>query len=392
MADNDTSQQDRTEQPTAKRLQDARKRGQVPRSRELNMMVVMLAGAVTLTLLRPYFRDHLVALMRAGLTRSVEQFQDPLFLPIAFGAAIWIGLKSVAPLLLVATVAALLGPLALGGWSFSLEAIQPKLEKLNPAVGLKRVFGWQGLSELLKALAKFLLVAAVAAALLWGMAEQLRSLGRESVAGALSHAATLLAQSFLALAAVLIIIAAADVPFQWWQHQRRLRMTKQELRDEQKDTEGKPEVRARIRSLQQEVATRRMMEAVPTADVVLTNPTHFAVALKYDAERMRAPKVVAKGADLIAFTIRRIAAQHDVPLFEHPALTRALYQSTALGDEIPPRLYVAVAQVLTYIYQLQRIRPGARRPRPGKPRIDIDPELLDPYRDPGRGADGGGTQ
>ncbi len=389
MADNDTPQADRTEQPTPKRLAEARKRGQVPRSRELNMMVVMLAGAAVLALGKPFFHEQLVALMNESLAIPRDLTRDPAHLPLAFSAAIWMGLKGVVPLFIVATVAALLGPLALGGWAFSLESLQPKLEKLDPVAGLKRVFGWQGLSELLKAMAKFLLVAVVAAALLWGLAEEFLSLGRQTLDSALGNAGDLVARSFLALAAVLIVIAAADVPFQWWQHQRKLRMTKQELKDEQKDTEGRPEVRARIRSLQQEVATRRMMEAVPTADVVLTNPTHFAVALKYNADRMRAPKVVAKGTDLIALSIRRLAKQHGVPLFEHPPLTRAIYKSTSLGDEIPPRLYAAVAQVLTYIYQLQRIRPGAARPRPGKPRIDIDADMFE--RRPGSASGAGRT-
>lgn len=375
MADNDTPQADRTEQPTPKRLQDARKRGQVARSRELNMMVVMLAGAVALAMLKPYFHDHLSALMNQGLTIPRAVTRDPGYLPQAFGNFIFMGLTSIAPLFVVAMIAALLGPLALGGWAFSLESIQPKLSKLNPITGLKRVFGLQGLSELLKALAKFLLVAAVAAALLWNMADEFLSLGRQSLASALNHAANLIAQSFVMLSAVLIVIASADVPFQWWQHRRQLRMTKQELKDEQKETDGRPEVRARIRGLQQEAARRRMMEAVPTADVVLSNPTHFAVALKYDANRMRAPRVVAKGADLVALTIRRVAAEHDVPLFEHPPLARAIYNSTALGDEVPQRLYVAVAQVLTYIYQVKRIRPGAGRRRPVKPRIQIDSDL-----------------
>jgi flagellar biosynthetic protein FlhB len=275
--------------------------------------------------------------------------------------------------------------LLFGGWAFSADAVLPKFEKLNPIAGLKRVFGWNGLSELAKALAKFTLVALVAIWLLSGLTEDLLGLSTLTLQAGLNRAARLIAMSFAGLSATLILIAAADVPFQYWQYRRNLRMTKQEQRDEQKETEGRPEVRSRIRALQRAISTRRMMADVPKADVVVMNPTHFAVALRYDAANMKAPRVVAKGADLIALQIRRIAEAHKVPVFEHPQFARALFYNSNIGQEISPRLYVAVAQVLTYIYQItgrtaQGTRPKTRPTNKAvrKPELAIDADLLDP--------------
>jgi flagellar biosynthetic protein FlhB len=226
------------------------------------------------------------------------------------------------------------------------------------------------------------------------MAGDLMNLGALTLQAALGRAAWLSLASLAGFSATLALVAAADVPYQWWHHRRQLRMTKQELREEQKESEGRPEVRSRIRQLQRAIAQRRMMADVPKADVVAVNPTHYAVALRYDAKNMKAPKVVAKGADLIAFNIRRIAEAHNVPIFEHPEFTRAIYHTSEVGSEISPQLYVAVAQVLTYIYQLRGRRvagapaPGARPARPEKPTLAIDPELLEPQRARRGGRDG----
>jgi flagellar biosynthetic protein FlhB len=262
-------------------------------------------------------------------------------------------------------VVALLVPASIGGWSFSTKSLAPNLEKLDPIKGLGRIFGWRGLMELAKALAKFLLIAAVAGALIMYMAPQLLQLGDEPLRRALAHAGGILGLSFVVLSAALIVIAAVDVPFQLWQHAKQLRMTRQEVKDEFKETEGRPEVKGRIRQLQREMAQRRMMEEVPKADVVVTNPTHFAVALKYD-RKMNAPKVVAKGVDLVAANIRGIAEQHEITMFEAPPLARALYYSTDLGQEIPAGLYVSVAQVLAYVYQLKTAH-GAGETAPAPP-------------------------
>jgi flagellar biosynthetic protein FlhB len=375
VAENETQQHERTEQPTPKRLEDARRRGQIPRSRELSMTLVMLAGAGSFLMMRPFLADRLGELLASGLVLERSEIIDAQLLPAMLRAGFSRGIELLVPLWAILVIAAIVGVLSFGGWSFSVEALQPRLEKLNPLRGLRRVFGWSGLSELAKALGKFVLVALVGAFLLWGLAGEFLGLGRFAVKAGLAKAAWLVSLSFAGLSCALILIAVADVPFQAWQYKRRLRMTKQEVKDEQRETEGKPELRSRIRAAQQEIANRRMLEEVPKADVVATNPTHYAVALRYDADAMRAPRVVAKGADLVALNIRRIAEAHGVALFEHPPLAQALFHTTSLGEEIPPRLYVAVAQVLTYVYQLKR-RGSAAGGRAEKPAIQIDAELL----------------
>ncbi|HLF11934.1 MAG TPA: flagellar type III secretion system protein FlhB, partial [Gammaproteobacteria bacterium] len=296
MAENEAPQDDRTEQPTGKRLEDARRRGQVPRSRELSMALVVLAGAGVLLGAQPYFAEGLQSLLELGLRLPRAAALDAQMLTRALGDGAAIGMQLLAPLWIAVLAACVAGSLALGGWTFSVDALTPKLEKLNPIAGLKRVFGWHGLSELAKAIAKFALVGAAAVWLLWGLAHEFLELGTLTLQAGLRRAAWLTAVSFAGLAATLVLIAAADVPFQYWQYRRNLRMTKQEYRDEQKETEGRPEVRSRIRNLQRAIATRRMMADVPKADVVVMNPTHYAVALRYDAPRMKAPRVVAKGA------------------------------------------------------------------------------------------------
>jgi flagellar biosynthetic protein FlhB len=273
-------------------------------------------------------------------------------------------------------VAALLAPIAIGGWNLSFDALIPKFEKLDPAAGLARIFSPRSLVELAKAFAKFLFIAPVAAWLLWSHTGELMGLGAEPVERALTHAATLAGHAFLVLAGTLGLIAAIDVPIQLWQHNQKLKMSRQELKEEAKESDGSPEMKGRIRRAQQELARRRMMQEVPKANVIVTNPTHFAVALQYDEKRMRAPIVVAKGADLIAARIREVATEHNVPIFEAPPLARALHRHVDLGGEIPSNLYVAVAQVLTYIYQMKAARNyGAVMPQP--PTIDpaLDPDL-----------------
>jgi len=356
-------------------LRDARERGQIPRSRELSMALVMLVGAGSLIAMRPFYGERLGEVLFSGLRLDTARLGDKEYLLQTFVDAIGSGLALLAPLLVAVVVAGIAGALAFGGWAFSTQPLAPKFEKLDPIAGLKRVFGWNGLLELAKALAKFVLVAAFAMVLLWVLADDFVRLGRLPIDIALSRAAYLTALSFLGLSATLLIIAGIDVPAQSWQFQRRMRMTRQELKEEFKETEGRPEVRSRIRAAQQELATRRMMEEVPKADVVATNPTHYAVALRYDASRMRAPRVVAKGADLVALSIRNVAKANGVPLFEHPLLTRALYYTTAIGMEIPPRLYMAVAQVLTYIYQL-RDGAAAGPQAPRRPDIEIEPDVF----------------
>jgi len=277
--------------------------------------------------------------------------------------------------LIILLIVSILGPISLGGWLMSAEAMQPKFSRMNPLAGLKRMFSAKALVELAKALAKFLVLLGVALAVLSAVQDDLMSIAYEPVEAAILHSAKLVGWSALWLSCGLILIAAVDVPFQLWDSKQKLKMTKQEVRDEYKDSEGKPEVKSRIRQLQREMAERRMMQAVPTADVVITNPTHFAVALKYDPDKGGAPLLLAKGGDFLALKIREIAQEHRVILLESPALARAVYYSTEVDQEIPAGLYLAVAQVLAYVYQLRQYQAGKGK-RPGAlPDLPIPPDL-----------------
>ncbi|MGB5256519.1 MAG: flagellar biosynthesis protein FlhB [Woeseiaceae bacterium] len=367
------AQQDRTEQATPKRREDARKKGDVPRSRELTMTGVMLSGAAAMLLLAESVGGNLAAAFRSGFTIERELLMDERYLVPALAQLGGKMFMSLAPLAVVLLCAVFFSAAVIGGWSFSLKAAAFKAERLNPLKGIKRVFGPNGLNELVKAIAKFALVGAIAISWLWFSADDLLSLGREPIGLAIQDSLRLCGLSLLVVSLGLIVIAAFDVPFQLWQYEKKLRMTRQQVKDEFKETEGRPEVKARVRALQQQAATRRMMEELPHADVVITNPTHFAVALKYDDSSMGAPRVIAKGKDLIAKRIREVAEEHGVPLFSAPPLARVLFRTAEIGEEIPARLYTAVAQILAYIYQLNETpRPGQRRPEPPVPDIDED--------------------
>jgi flagellar biosynthesis protein FlhB len=369
MAEENENGQERTEQPTSKRLEEARRQGQVPRSSELNAAAVMLLAGGGMHFLGGRMGLQLHDLMRAGLSLSREDALDENRAIPAFANEVLHAILACAPLLGLTLVAAIMAPLAIGGWNLSFEALAPNFEKLNPAAGFGRMFSPRGAVELAKALAKFIFIATVAACLLWNHAGELMGLGAEPVNSALDHAADLVGHAFLVLAATMGLIAAVDVPWQLWQHNNKLKMSRQEIKEEAKESDGSPEMKGRIRRAQQEVARKRMMQQVPKADVIVTNPTHFAVALRYDEKKMRAPIVVAKGVDLIATRICEIATENNVPIFEAPPLARALYRNVELEGEIPSNLYVAVAQVLTYIYQVKNARRyGAIQPQ--RPAID----------------------
>ncbi len=372
MADNDTSQE-KTEEPTHKKLRDAKQKGQVPRSKELNSMSVMVAGATGLLLMGPFMIAHLAQMMRSGFSLSREQIMNPAELFSHFQEALLTAAVGISPFLMLMTVIALATPMILGGWAFSVGSMAFKTDRLNPLSGLKRIFSANGLMELIKALAKFFVVSAIAVSFLWGNLDQFLGLGQEAFLPALNHAAWLFGYSFLVMSSSLILIAAIDVPFQLWDHSKKLKMTMQEVRDEMKETEGRPEVKSKIRALQQEMAQRRMMEDVPTADVIITNPTHYAVALRYDPEKMAVPVVVALGRDLIALKIREIASESGVEIFEAPPLARALYAHGQLGKEIPGQLFYAVAQVLAFVFQLQRAR-NQGLDLPDRPEPYVPPE------------------
>ena len=375
MAEEQTGQE-RTEQPTERRLQEARKKGQVPRSRELNTMLSLLFASIALLLLGGGISQNIMRISADGFSVSRELAFDASQLPFQFMYMASQTLLALSPFMAVMLVAALAGPLLMGGWSFSLETISFKVEKLNPIKGLARIFSLKGLVELVKALAKFVLLLGAAILVFFAIDQQLLSLTSMSPKAAGVEAVTVLVQVLLILSATTILIVALDVPFELWNHQKQLRMTKQEVKDEMKETDGNPQVKQRIRTVQRQLAESRMMEDVKTADVVITNPTHYAVALQYLDRPGSAPRLVAKGKDLTALRIRSIATEHDIPLFEAPPLARALYRSTEIGHEIPHILYMAVARVLAYVFQLKNAGPTDYVPKPSD--LDIPPEALGP--------------
>ena len=350
MAENEDGQE-RTEEATPRRQQQAAEKGQVVRSRELTSLAMLLMAATGLLVLGPGLLAGLAAQMRAGLALDPKKIADTGQIPAVLGHAFSDLLLLLAPFLGLMLVIALAAPLALGGWTFSLAF---KWEHLNLMAGIARLFSWQSLMELLKALGKFLVVGGAAVILLWRGEAELLHLGREPLGPALAHTADTLGWTFLILTLPMLLIAGVDVPFQLLTFFRNLRMTKQEVRDEMKDSEGKPEVKGRIRRLQQEFAQRRMMEKVPTADVLVTNPEHYAVALQYQPDTMKAPVIIASGANHMALRIRELAGQHKIPRVESRLLARALYYNGALDKPIPVGLYQAVAQVLAYVFRLRR--------------------------------------
>jgi flagellar biosynthetic protein FlhB len=365
--------QERTERATPKRQEEARRKGQIARSRELNATAVMLAGSGALLAFGPWLATRGAAIFRATLGIEREDIFRPAHMSDALATAFADALLALSPVLAACAAAAVLAPLVVGGWTFSLEALAFKGERLDPIQGLRRMASLRNLLELAKAIAKFGLVALASVLLLRSLTDEILGLGREPLHTALAHGAHLCGVALIVLSAVLIVIAAIDVPFQLWDHSRRLRMTREELREEIKETEGRPEVRSRIRALQQQLARRRMMQEVPKADVVVTNPTHYAVALRYDQARMRAPRVVAKGADLMAAQIRQVALAHRVPIYEAPPLARALHANAEIDQEIPAGLYVAVAQLLAWVYALKRAQADGVPP-PDRPVIDVPAE------------------
>ena len=363
MAEEQTGQE-RTEQPTERRKQEARRRGQVPRSKELNTLLSLLALSLGLLVLGGTLVQGFQALLADGFSASRELVFASERLPVHLGYMLAQALLLLLPLFAVAIVAAFAGPLAMGGWTFSGEAIAFSLEKLNPVKGIARVFSAKGLVEMLKALGKFLLLLGATLVVFVLFERDILTLGAYEPGYASRAAVQVLLWGLLLLTGTLVFIAALDVPFELWNFNRQLRMTRQEVREELKETDGRPEVRQRIRELQRDVAQRRMMQDVPKADVVITNPTHVAIALRYDEAGAGAPTVVARGRDLVALQIRSVARAAEVPVFEAPPLARALYATTEIGQEIPRELYLAVARVLAYLLQLRRAGPTDYVPPP----------------------------
>lgn len=357
MADDDSSQ-DKTEEATPRRLEKAKEDGETARSKELATMSVLLAGAGGLLIFGTHLGAVLENTMRDAFTLERSAIFDIRHMSVQLIASAKAAAWALSPILGVLLVAAIAGSIGIGGLLFSAKSIAPKLSRMNPIKGIGRMFSARSLIELVKAIAKVGLVLTIAIVILQARTVDLLRIAEEPAVPAMEHVLWTLGWSFFLLSCATIIIAMIDVPFQIYDHQKKLRMTKQEIKDEYKDSEGKPEVKGRIRQLQREMSQRRMMQDVPTADVVITNPTHYAVALKYDQNSMAAPLVVAKGGDELAFKIIEIAREHKVEILRTPPLTRAVYHNSDIGQEIPDGLYMAVAQVLAYVFQLRQFRKG----------------------------------
>ncbi len=358
-----------------KRLDEAREKGQTPRSRELTTAALLLAGAATLVAVGPHIAQQSLTYLRGALTLTRAAAFDPAIALESAGQLAWQGFMPALPVLAVLFFAALLAPLAIGGWLFSTEPLMPDFSRLNPLSGLAKLVSMQSLAELGKAIAKVLLIGGVVGWLIWRDQQAFIMPLSQSPQAAAAFAGHLITRDFVWMAAVLIAIAAADIPLQLWQHAKGLRMSADELKRESKEAEGDPQIKGKLRARQREAARRRMMSAVPSADVVVTNPTHYAVALSYQGASMRAPRVVAKGTDEVAARIRALADLHGVPMLEAPPLARALYKHAELEAEIPAALYNAVAQVLAWVFQLKAMRSG---PMPVAPSAIAVPPELDP--------------
>jgi flagellar biosynthetic protein FlhB len=355
------SGQERSEDATSKRQEKAREEGQVARSRELNTTFVLLAGSWGLLTYGPGISLTLSNLMRFNLSMPrAAAFDSKLAVAHLYYSVMTIA-NDLLPFLGLLLAASLAGPILMGGWLFSPSAMMPKFSRLDPLAGIKRMFSLTALVELVKSLAKFAVLSGIAFTIVNSLKGRLFALGMQPLQTALADALSMSAWAVMGVSCGMILIAMLDVPYQLFDHNKKLKMTKQEIKEEMKDSEGRPEVKGRIRQLQREIARRRMMEAVPKADVIITNPEHFSVALRYDSGRSSAPIVIAKGADQIAMKIREIARAHNIAQLPAPTLARAIYYTTDIDREIPAPLYLAVAQVLAYVFQLKNWRAGQGR-------------------------------
>jgi flagellar biosynthetic protein FlhB len=376
----DESDAEKTEPASAKRLEQAREEGDVPRSREVATFTVLMAAGAGLWVSGDSLIGRLQAVLVSGLKLDQAQIFDADVLFHRIGVDIVQVLITCLPLGLAVMLVALASPMLVGGWLFSAKAFTPNFNKLNPVNGISNMFSTNALVELVKAILKTIVVGFVAWLVVLKYKDAVIGLSVEPLKLGIGHTLHMLASAFMFIVGALGLIAAIDGPYQMWHYANKLKMTRQELIQESKESDGNPQIKGKIRQLQREMAKRRMMADVPTADVVVTNPTHYAVALKYADGQRGAPKVVAKGTDEVAAKIREVAREHKVAILEAPALARALHKNTEIGDEIPERLYAAVAEVLAYVFQLRMYSKG-RGNRPVEPKkLDVPPEMdpLDP--------------
>jgi flagellar biosynthetic protein FlhB len=376
---------ERTEAPSPRRLEQAREEGQVPRSRELNTLALLAAAGASVWFSADALRASFAGLLRSGLRISPVEVAEPAAMMERFHALAFDAAASIAPLLGVLFLVALVAPMLLSGWLISSKSLMPDFARLNPIKGLGNIFSMHGLAELTKAIGKVILIVGVAVWVVLGQTEATMGLATEPLPAAIVHGSRILGLCFLAVVGSLALIAALDVPFQIWHHRSKLKMSREDLRREAKEQEGDPHVKAAIRSQQREMARKRMMAAVPTADVVIVNPTRYAVALRYDDATMKAPRVVAKGMHLIAGRIRELAEANRVPILQAPPLARALCRHAEIGSEVPAALYAAVAEVLAWVFQL-RSHASHGGATPVTPEAIEVPVELDPEHGSARGS------
>lgn len=374
----DGSDLEKTEQATPKRLEKAREDGDVPRSRELGTVTLLLAAGLGMVMMGDQLNSALKNTMSTGLKFDRSTAFDPAVLIINMSESIYSLLIAFAPFALLLIVVAVGSPAFIGGWLFSTKALTPKFSKLNPIKGIANLVSKNSAVELIKSILKTILVGSVSYAVISSDIDPILGLSSLPVKTSIGEVSALMQTGFLLIVSALIVIAAIDVPYQLYQHAHKLKMTKEEVRQEMKELEGNPEIKARIRQQQREMAKRRMMSEIPNADVVVTNPTHYAVAIKYKENDMRAPVVVAKGADVLALKIREIAAEHKIMTLESPKLARALFAHAELDSEIPEALYSAVAEILAYVFQM-RLFNNHGGLRPEAPATVPVPEELDPH-------------
>lgn len=369
------SDAEKTEPASERRLEQAREEGDVPRSREISTFTVLMAAGASIWFWGGRIIAELNRALVSGLSLTREQVFDPDVLFNRILSDVVQVMLVCLPVGAVLMLVALASPLLIGGWLMSTKALMPNFSRMNPMRGIGNMFSKNALVELVKALVKSLIVSVVAYMVVMHYKEQVLALALEPLQTGINHIGQLLLMCFLLLVGGLAIIAMIDGPYQIWHYADKLKMTRQEVIQEAKEADGNPQIKGRIRQLQREMARKRMMAAVPTADVVVTNPTHFAVALKYSEGKMGAPQVVAKGADDIAAKIRELAIENKVPLLEAPPLARALYKHTEIGDEIPQSLYTAVAEVLAYVFQLRMFKEhGGTKPELPK-EIEVPPQM-----------------
>ncbi|MEL0637907.1 flagellar biosynthesis protein FlhB [Marinomonas sp. TI.3.20] len=373
MAENEDGSE-KTESASGKKLEDARKKGNVARSKDLSAALLLIIASATIYGTGAYLAEDLEKVFHFNFVIERQDIFNYGRMIFHLYSSIVSVMDSMVVMMAILAAAGIIGSIGLGGLNFSWEPLMPKLSKMNPITGLKRMFSVQSLVELLKSIAKVTLVGTVATIVINHFLTEALGLPFQSIQLAISHGVSIAIWSFVFIALALALIAAIDVPFQVWSHKEKLKMTKQEVKDEYKQQEGDPQVKARVRQLQQQAAMNRMMTDLPEADVIITNPTHFSVALKYDQEGGKAPVMLAKGADFIALKIREVGNHYDIPVIQSPTLTRAIFHHTEIGEEIPQGLFQAVAQLLAYVYQLRNVRNGAPRPEV-VPNLDVPDEF-----------------